>query len=87
MNRVIPHYQILETSDDFPNWKIKILSGDFANLTIKIDKLGIPENVDDDETPIRVELDYTIEDGHLEEDTQRIMLTQTIGWIIEDIIA
>ena len=87
MNRVIPHYQILETNDDFPNWKIKILSGDFANLTIKIDKLGIPENVDDDDTPIRVELDYTIEEGQLEEDTQRIMLTQTIGWIIEDIIA
>lgn len=87
MNRVIPHYQILETSDDFPNWKIKILSGDFADLTIKIDKLGIPDNVDDDDTPIRVELDYTIEEGQLEEDTQHIMLTQTIGWIIEDIIA
>lgn len=87
MNRVIPHYQVLETKEDFPNWKIKILSGNYKDLTVKIDKLGIPQDVEDDSTPIRIELDYTIEEGNLEEPDERLMLTQTIGWIIEDIVA
>jgi hypothetical protein len=85
MNRAIPHYQITENNKDFPNWGVKILSGDFANVEYVIDKLGVPENVNDNDTPISVKIEYTLLAGEVEED-QRLRFTQTVGWILEDII-
>jgi hypothetical protein len=86
MNRAIPHYQVLETNKDFPNWKVKVLTGDFTNITFQINKLGIPDNVDDTDGPVRVEIDYTITEGPDLEDGERVRFTQTVGWIVEDIV-
>jgi hypothetical protein len=82
---VIPHYQITENKKDFPEWGVRILSGDFANVEYVIDKLGIPENVDDRDTPISVKIEYTLLAGEVAED-DRLRFTQTVGWILEDII-
>ena len=38
MNRVIPHYQITENNKDFPEWGVKILSGDFADIEFVVDR-------------------------------------------------
>lgn len=85
MNRVIPHYKIVSSTKDFPEWSVKILSGDFEGVTYTVDKLGIPENVQDDDTPISVKLEYTVDEGFVPEEYQ-IRFTQTVGWILEDII-
>lgn len=85
MNRTIPHYQITENKKDFPEWGVKILSGDFAGIEYVVDRLGIPDNVEDDNTPVAVKIDYTILEGECPEGENN-RLTQTIGWIIEDII-
>jgi hypothetical protein len=77
----------LETNKDFPNWKVKVLTGDFKDTTFQINKLGVPENVDDTDGPIRVEIDFTITEGDQLDEGEYVRFTQTVGWIIEDIVA
>ncbi len=86
MNRTTPHYQVTETNKDFPNWSVKILSGDFEGIDFVVDRIGIPEEVTDNDTPVRVEIEYTLLKGEVPEG-DGVRFTQTVGWIIEDIIA
>jgi len=85
MNRVIPNYTILENKKDFPHWSVRIEDGDFAGIEYVVDKLGIPEDVPDDDTPIAVTLDYSLLYGEIPEG-MNVRFMQTIGWIIEDIV-
>jgi len=85
MNRVTPHYQITENKRDFPEWGVKILSGDFVDIEFIVDSIGIPEQIEDDNTPVAVKIEYTILQGECPEG-ENTRLTQTVGWIIEDIV-
>ncbi len=67
MNRVTPHYQITENKRDFPEWGVKILSGDFADIEFIVDSIGIPEQIEDDNTPVAVKIEYTILQGECPE--------------------
>ena len=85
MNRVIPNYTILENNKDFPSWSVRIEDGDFTGIEYIIDKLGIPEDIPDDDSPIAVKLDYTLLKGEVPKG-MNVRFMQTIGWIIEDIV-
>ena len=86
MNRVIPSYTILETKKDFPSWSVRIDSGDFTGIEFVVDKLGIPQDVPDDDSPVAVQIEYTLLQGEIPKGAN-VRMTQTIGWIIEDIVA
>ena len=85
MNRVIPNYTILENNKDFPSWSVRIEDCDFTGIEYIIDKLGIPEDIPDDDSPIAVKLDYTLLKGEVPEG-MNVRFMQTIGWILEDIV-
>ena len=64
---------------------VRIEDGDFTGIEYIIDKLGIPEDIPDDDSPIAVKLDYTLLKGEVPEG-MNVRFMQTIGWIIEDIV-
>lgn len=84
MRTTIPKYQVIETTDDFPDWKVEVQSGEYQGVIFKVKRVGVPDEIPTSKEPIRIEIDYDILEGEVD---SRIQFTQVVGYIIEDIIA